>query len=130
MVIIFALIQEVSAWDPSVLTGLVSTAPHSFSLGAAALHCSVWAYEPPFLPVYMDGFSFHLNCCYLKAVPIHPQFSSVLPALFPVHLKLTCTKYPQDSFVAIVNLPPSFPVTFSYWSLCQNILDMLTQNDF
>lgn len=122
--------QEVSAWDPSVLTGLVSRAPHSFSLGAAFLHCSVWAYEPSFLAVYTDVFSFHLNCHYLRAVPIHSQFPSLLPALSPIHLKLTCTKYPQDSFAAIVNLSPSFLVTFIYLSLCQNILDMPTQNGF
>lgn len=77
MVIIFVLKQEVSAWDPSVLTGLVSRAPHSFSLGAAFLHCSVWAYEPSFLAVYTDvcllfpsKLSLPESCAHSLTVPL------------------------------------------------------------
>lgn len=42
----------------------------------------------------------------------------------------TCTKYPQDLLAAIVNLSPCFPATLTYSRLCQNVLDMLTRNDF
>lgn len=101
-------------------------------LEAAHRHRCILAYKSSFLPVNMNVFTFHLNCCCLRAVPIHLLYSPLLPApSFQFTWNLL-----QGLFAAIVNLPPSLSVTCNQAVICtylilyQNILDILAQSDF